>query len=672
MNSAVASQAEKIEQADVPAWVDLIDWQNLEAVEPSEGVIYLLSDTQVNATAPSHCRFHRVVSKADSSAGLASIASFNLTFDPTWEQVKFHFLRLWRSGQLVWEGSIGDFQVLQRERGLERRLYDGRLTGDVLIHDVRVGDIVDVAYSIEGLAPTTGDRIALNWRLSWSAACALSHCRLRVLDGRDLRIRLGNNAPEAVVTAQDGYCDYVWKLRSEKPDVLEFSTPIGYGPERFLEVSDACTWGDVSDLFRALYTQSVDLPADLQTLVDEIAATYHDDQDKRIMEALRLVQREVRYLALSMGTGGLIPRSNEDIWTSRFGDCKDKSQLLTTILRSWQLDACPALVNSYRRGDVKTSDPNIYAFDHCIVRLNLDGVIHYFDGTQLPQAGTLATATKLDFGFALPLMPNSDLEALPAIPVVHVVEANENWQFAAQPEDPAQLVVKTIWRSWYADGARNRLLQDGAERVAREYQDFYDRRYGGVTCASPTQFLDDPTLNALTIIETYQVTKPFVLPDSGNGLAEFTLKVEEPWPDMYSQETTQRLAPFDLGLPRKKTRRVSVVFDMPVGFETQAEEVKSTGWQYINNWEAYDPFSMSILEEYHVEGGMIEAASVNKTMTDLQKANKISGFTCRLEAANGKIKIAKAPSTGPSISNFWWVWPALWLGIFGLRHLFQE
>lgn len=627
-NNATEMADEYLSFVEVPAWVDLIDRQALVPVTPAEGVVFLLSDVQINATQQAHERFYRVVKVADSSAGLAAVAEFNINFDPSWARVGFHYLRVLRDGNVVWEASRADFQILQRERGLERRLYDGTLTADILISDVRVGDVVDWAYSIVGEDPVIEGRIAMNWALSWSVPVAMTHGRLVVNQGHDIKIRLANDAPQPEIIHQNGQTHYVWKVRNEVGVALESYTPPGYRAEKFVELSDAKSWEEISDLYRTQYQYEADLPETLKPSVDEIRDTYQGDIGRQTLGALRLVQGEVRYLALSMGTGGLAPRASEVIWASRFGDCKDKSRLLVAILKYLGIDACPALVNSYLGESVGSSLPNAYAFNHCIVRVEIEGQTYYFDPALLPQAGTLETITKLDYGYALPLRPHSDLEKMPDTNIPHVVDFQEEWRIHDDPDKPATVKLIATFKSWYADRTRNQLLQDGAARVSKDYATFYDQRYRGMTPTQETVFHDDFDANTITITEHYQLTKPYQSVGDKPGSLRFEWFPEEIFPDLGISGISERRAPYDLGVTRKKTRRAVFQFDRgsSIGLARRDDKIVSKGWSLENVWTIPTQDQLCITDLYEVERGSIEPKDMPAFVADIQRAQALAGL----------------------------------------------
>ena len=53
------------------------------------------------------------------------------------------------------------------------------------------------------------------------------------------------------------------------------------------------------------------------------------------------MQDEVRYLGLENGISAYKPSSPNKVYNQRFGDCKDKSLLLVTMLNQMNIEAYP-------------------------------------------------------------------------------------------------------------------------------------------------------------------------------------------------------------------------------------------------------------------------------------------------------------------------------------------
>lgn len=97
------------------------------------------------------------------------------------------------------------------------------------------------------------------------------------------------------------------------------------------------------------------------------------DPGQRMLAALRFVQGQIRYLGVEIGAGSHAPSAPAVVLQRRFGDCKDKSLLAVTMLRSLGIDAEPALVNTNARRGIAGWLATPSAFDHVIARAHVKG-----------------------------------------------------------------------------------------------------------------------------------------------------------------------------------------------------------------------------------------------------------------------------------------------------------
>jgi len=58
------------------------------------------------------------------------------------------------------------------------------------------------------------------------------------------------------------------------------------------------------------------------------------------------VRRNVRYVAVYIGNGGLVPHSAESVLDNLYGDCKDHATLMEAMLRAVGIDSTPVLINA--------------------------------------------------------------------------------------------------------------------------------------------------------------------------------------------------------------------------------------------------------------------------------------------------------------------------------------
>jgi transglutaminase-like putative cysteine protease len=89
------------------------------------------------------------------------------------------------------------------------------------------------------------------------------------------------------------------------------------------------------------------------------------------MQAIaEFVQHDIRYVAVELGIGGWQPHPAADIFFHRYGDCKDKSTLMRSMLHEIGTDSYQVAINTVR-GSVTPATPAHQGFDHAIVAIKL-------------------------------------------------------------------------------------------------------------------------------------------------------------------------------------------------------------------------------------------------------------------------------------------------------------
>ena len=82
------------------------------------------------------------------------------------------------------------------------------------------------------------------------------------------------------------------------------------------------------------------------------------------------VQHDIRYVAIYLGIGGWQPHAAPEVFTHRYGDCKDKATLMRTMLREIGVDSYHVVINT-ERGSVTQDSPAHNAFNHVILAIKL-------------------------------------------------------------------------------------------------------------------------------------------------------------------------------------------------------------------------------------------------------------------------------------------------------------
>jgi hypothetical protein len=83
------------------------------------------------------------------------------------------------------------------------------------------------------------------------------------------------------------------------------------------------------------------------------------------------VQKDIRYVAIELGIGGWQPHPARDIYSHRYGDCKDKATLMSAMLKEIGVESYYLDINARRGGVTPTTPPQMYWFNHEILGIRL-------------------------------------------------------------------------------------------------------------------------------------------------------------------------------------------------------------------------------------------------------------------------------------------------------------
>ena len=129
------------------------------------------------------------------------------------------------------------------------------------------------------------------------------------------------------------------------------------------------SWNDIGLWMGRLYNSQMEPSPGIKQQVNSLIASKGTTLQK--MQAIAAsVQRDIRYVEIGLGIGGWQPHAASDVFSHKYGDCKDKATLLHTMLWEIGVESYPVIVN-HERGSVTRETPAHNAFDHAILAIKL-------------------------------------------------------------------------------------------------------------------------------------------------------------------------------------------------------------------------------------------------------------------------------------------------------------
>jgi tetratricopeptide (TPR) repeat protein/transglutaminase-like putative cysteine protease len=144
------------------------------------------------------------------------------------------------------------------------------------------------------------------------------------------------------------------------------------------------SWEQIGAWYGGLQKSQMELTPDLKAKVAELIKNKPSDEEK-IRAIYDFVAQDYRYVSLSFGVGRYQPHKAAEVFGNKYGDCKDKHTLLSTMLKEAGYKVDPVLIGSQRVLDPDVPSPA--QFDHvfsAVMPKNADAKtmpLYYLDTT---------------------------------------------------------------------------------------------------------------------------------------------------------------------------------------------------------------------------------------------------------------------------------------------------
>jgi tetratricopeptide (TPR) repeat protein len=399
--------------APAPAWVKERPLEDFSAVKEDA---LLLIDQQERLSGRGDEYFSYSAYLAHSQDALGEAGNITINWDPATDEVIVHKVAIRRQGTSIdLLGKGQKFTILRRETDLEQAMLYGTLTASLIAEGLESGDVIEVAHTIRRKDPVLAGRSA-SVIANASFPAKRSFYRQSWPRSEPFKWRVSRDLPTPRIRTAGDMTELSIEQVDPKPREVPRDAPVRFHETGLIEASSFESWQDVSRLLAPYYLGASTL-AEGSALKSEAARikAEHGTAAARARAALAAVQERMRYVYMDLGTGGYVPAQAEQSWSRKFGDCKAKTAVLLALLSELGIPARAALVSSARGDGLDKRLPSLLAFDHVIVRAEVDGRVYWLDGTAR-DAGGLDRVETADFRWALPLSADgAKLEQLPAM-----------------------------------------------------------------------------------------------------------------------------------------------------------------------------------------------------------------------------------------------------------------
>ncbi|HSZ63493.1 MAG TPA: DUF3857 and transglutaminase domain-containing protein [Terriglobales bacterium] len=360
--------------SDAPQWMHALVGVTLPSYDDKTDAVLLFSDTNVTVLSADKIKTHvreayKVLRPEGRGRGTVSVY-----FDPTTKIANLHGWCIPARGK--------DYEVKEKDAiDLYTSPDGGELVGDLKRRVLRVpapdpGNIIGYEYEVEERPFWLQDV----WRFQEIDPVWESHYSLQLPPGWIFKASWLSH-PE--VKPDEGSGNVLqWKVSDVKGIRPEPNMPPWEGLAGQMVVSffppggqnnAFANWQSIGSWLGTLYSDRMEASGAMKQEVAVLTAGKISLLPK--MQAIAaFVQHDIRYVAIELGIGGWQPHAASDVFSHRYGDCKDKATLLRTMLREIGVESYQVAINT-ERGSVTQDSPAHSAFNHVILAIKLpDGV----------------------------------------------------------------------------------------------------------------------------------------------------------------------------------------------------------------------------------------------------------------------------------------------------------
>lgn len=355
----------------------------------SHGMVGVMDHTTVTlfgngASRSVRCKAMRLVNPAESRS-----YTVEFSYDSHLEEVQVIKAVVLRPDGTVAPATDHGERLMSEE---EYNLYYDQRSVFIRYEQLEPGDVLVAVYEIQRSPSALGAPFAgVHW-LQGGYPRHNTRLDLEVAAGVELhtylskgvsRFQFEQEQDEGDQTVRHGFV-----IKYVPPAEQEPFPPGRFDRLAYIHYSTMEDWKQFATWYARLAYPLIQLDDDMKASVNKMVAAGGDR--RAVVERLcRFVSDEIRYVGLELGVHGLKPYSPVDVFHRGFGDCKDKSLLLVSLLKQAGIEARMVVLATSSMGRPHVTPGSHALFDHAICYvpeedLFLDPTARYLTLDHLP------------------------------------------------------------------------------------------------------------------------------------------------------------------------------------------------------------------------------------------------------------------------------------------------
>ena len=325
---------------------------------------------------------HQVV-KILTERGIQKYGDIAIPYQPAAQNIGVNIARTITADGTVLQPPAEAFNDVTPPGLLSQNLYSDAMWKVISMVGLAPGVCIEYQVTLEDKIPGGETWITSGYNFQGTETTLETTYALQMPKMWHLQWEIANDAntkePQVSYTENDTVV-YIWRYGEMPALTLEEGMPHINNVVPRLRYSSIKDWDSVYNWYKNLakerYTTDADIEAKVEQLTSHLTTT-----DAKIQAIYQFVATNIRYVGIELGQSAYQPSPATEVFRVQYGDCKDKTTLLISMLDLVGIKAYPVLLSVAPHERVETTLPSLSQFNHLIAAIPTGDTYTWLDPT---------------------------------------------------------------------------------------------------------------------------------------------------------------------------------------------------------------------------------------------------------------------------------------------------
>ncbi|MDD3374256.1 MAG: DUF3857 domain-containing protein [Candidatus Omnitrophica bacterium] len=312
------------------------------------------------------------------------LGEIQVPYDSTYGKVEIEFARTIKpDGEVV---SVGSKHIRDVSRYLNFPLYSNARVKIISMPEVTVGAVLEYKVKTFENKMVANDKLGASYFVQSAEPIQNAQFQISLPKGQELQTRIINQELnqqnfdfEPKITQGEKTTTYSWVFQNVDQIIPEPLMPPFSESAAAILMTTFKSWDEIYTWWWDLAKDKIKANEDIKEKVAELTKGLETPKEKA-KAIYTFCARDIRYVGIEYGQAGYEPHQAAEIFSNKYGDCKDQAILLIAMLREAGIASYPVLIGTRDVPSLAEEFPSLL-FNHCIAVAQIDGEYIFLDPT---------------------------------------------------------------------------------------------------------------------------------------------------------------------------------------------------------------------------------------------------------------------------------------------------